>query len=71
MTKMMQKALDEILKLPEGEQDAVAEWILESLSDRAWEQTFSESEDLLAQLADNALKEHRAGKTVPLNADEL
>jgi len=72
MTHLMEKALAEIRKLPEAEQDAFAAWILEELeSERKWSKLFAESEDLLTQLADEALDEHRAGKTKKLDLDEL
>ena len=72
MTELMEKALAEISKLPANEQDALAAIILEEIeSERIWNKLFAESEDLLSQLADEALAEHRAGKTKPLNLDEL
>lgn len=72
MTQLMEKALAEIRKLPEEEQEAFAAWILEELeSERKWNKLFAKSEDLLAQLADEALEEHRAGKTKKLDLDKL
>lgn len=68
MTEMMEKALAEISKLPEAEQDALAALILEEIeSERRWTKLFAKSEDLLTQLADEALAEHREGKTKSLN----
>lgn len=64
MTHLMEKALKEIRKLPQNEQDAFAAWILAELeSEQRWTEAFATSQDLLAQLADEALEEHRAGKT--------
>ncbi len=40
-------------------------------SEKRWDKTFSESEDLLSQLADEALEEHRQGKTKILDLDKL
>jgi hypothetical protein len=46
--------------------------ILEELaSERRWEKAFADSEDMLAQLADEALAEHRQGRTQPLDLDAL
>ena len=46
--------------------------ILEELaSERRWDQAFADSADLLAQLADQALAEHRAGKTQVLDPERL
>jgi hypothetical protein len=62
MTKLLQKAFDEASKLPEGEQDALGRILLEELaSERRWEDLFAGSHDLLGDLADQALAEHRAG----------
>jgi hypothetical protein len=72
MSELMEKVLGEINKLPEEEQDALAAWILEELaSERRWSETFAASQDLLSQLADEALAEHRSGKTLPLDPDKL
>ncbi len=70
MTKALKKAFDAASKLPEAEQDALATAILEELeSERRWDELFSRSADILGRLADEALAEHRAGRTRPL--DEL
>jgi hypothetical protein len=62
MTKLLQKAFDEASKLSEDEQDALGRILLEELaSERRWEELFAGSHDLLADLADQALAEHRAG----------
>jgi hypothetical protein len=71
MTKLLQKAFDEASKLPEAEQDALGRVLLEELaSERRWEQLFAGSHDLLAELADDALAEHRAGRTEKLNPEK-
>ena len=72
MTKLLEKAFSEVSKLPEVEQNIFAKWLLEELaSERSWEKTFAESEDVLSKMAKDALKEHKEGKTKPLNIDEL
>ena len=72
MTKLLEEAFAEASKLPEQEQDALAAAILEELaSERRWDQAFADSADLLAQLADQALAEHRAGKTHVLDPEQL
>ena len=72
MTKLLEGAFAEASKLPEQEQDALAAVILEELaSERRWDQAFADSADLLAQLADQALAEHRAGKTHVLDPERL
>jgi hypothetical protein len=72
MTKLLEEAFAEASKLPEREQDALATVILEELaSERRWDQAFANSADLLAQLADQALAEYRAGKTHVLDPEQL
>ncbi|MBI3597778.1 MAG: hypothetical protein HY203_11575 [Nitrospirae bacterium] len=72
MTKLLEKALAEVSKLPKKEQDALATWILEELaSEQRWERAFAESSDMLDRLADEALAEHREGRTKKLDPDKL
>jgi len=69
MTKALEQAFQEASKLPEAEQDALAEAIRnEVLSEDAWEQSFSTSSDELEKLADEAIAEHRAGRTQTLKS---
>jgi hypothetical protein len=56
MTNLLGKVFAEAAKLSAQEQDAFAAWILDELaSERRWEKAFADSEDGLAQLADEAL----------------
>ena len=72
MTKLLEQAIAEVSKLPEQEQDTLAALILDEIaSDRRWEKSFVDSQDVLAQLAEEALNEHRAGRTQPLDPDRL
>lgn len=72
MTELLQKAFDEVSKLPTEEQDAVAAWILEEIADEhLWDEAFANSADKLARMADKAMAEHRAGRTQPLDPDAL
>jgi hypothetical protein len=71
MTKL-EMAFAEAAKLPEAEQEALASWILEEIaSEKRWEEKFARSADALTRLADEALTEHRAGKTQRLDPDTL
>ncbi len=64
MTGLLEKAFKEASKLPDLEQNIIAKQILKELSaEKQWEKTFAESEDILSKLADEALKDHRKGKT--------
>jgi hypothetical protein len=72
MTKLLQRAFDEASKLPDAEQDTLGRILLDELaSERRWDELFAGSHDLLAELADDALAEHRAGRTEKLDPDKL
>ncbi len=72
MTSMLEKAFSEASRLPELEQNTLARWVLGEIeSDRRWDKLFAESEDTLARLALEALKEEKQGKTTKLDADKL
>jgi len=72
VTKLLEKAFAKASELPEREQDALAAVILEELaSERRWEKAFAASNEVLAQLADEALAEHREGRTQVLDPDRL
>ncbi len=72
MTQLLQKAFAEVSRLPEDEQDAIAAIVLAELSsERRWNELFEKSQDVLEELAEEALAEHRTGKTKRLDPDEL
>ncbi|MFO7803720.1 MAG: hypothetical protein R6V55_15670 [Desulfovermiculus sp.] len=67
MTELLKKAFEQASKLSESEQDSLARWLMNEItSERKWEKAFAESEDILDELADEALEEHKAGKTKQL-----
>uniref|UniRef100_UPI004056D512 hypothetical protein n=1 Tax=Candidatus Electrothrix sp. TaxID=2170559 RepID=UPI004056D512 len=71
MTKLLEHAFQEASKLPDTQQNMIARLLLdELLAEKKWDSLFAESEDFLVDLADEALKEHRAGKTKPLESCE-
>ena len=74
MTELLEQAFAKAAELPQEEQDRFARFLLCELeSELRWAELFSrpESEDLLEQLADEAVAAHRAGLTRPLDSDEL
>ena len=74
MNRLLQQAFDKAAELPQAEQDRFARFLLAELeSEGQWAELFAlpESEDLLERLADEAVLEHRAGRTRPLSLDEL
>jgi hypothetical protein len=72
MTKLLERAFAEAAQLPEDEQDALGQAVLDELaSEHRWDELFATSPELLSDLAAEALKEHRAGRSRPLDPDEL
>ena len=72
MTTLLEKALAEASRLSPEEQDALAAVLLDEIaSEERWRNAFADSADQLARLAQDALDEHRAGKTTPLDPDAL
>lgn len=72
MTDLLEKAFNKASRLTPAEQDALAERLLEELeSEERWEKAFEGAEDVLSNLADEALDEHRRGRTEPLDPDNL
>lgn len=74
MTRLLQEAFERITKLPQEQQNRYAQFLLATLeSDQRWAELFArpESEDLLEHLADETVAAHRAGRTRPVNIEEL
>lgn len=72
MTKSLQEAFEKASQLPPDEQEAFGAWMLHELdSEQRWDELFHRSPDVLSKLADEALAEHRAGKTKPLDPETL
>ena len=72
MGRLLQKVIAETAKLPDAEQEAFAAFMLAELeSERRWDELFSQSQDLLARMAEEARQEYRAGRTKPLDPDKL
>jgi hypothetical protein len=70
MTKLLEQAFAEAAKLPADAQDALAAAILQEVaSEEHWTEAFARHPDALAALADEALRELRAGDTKPLDPD--
>ena len=72
MTELLERAIALIRTLPTQEQNAIASMILEEIEDELrWEQQFSRSPDVLAQLTSTAIAEYHAGDTKELNPENL
>ncbi len=72
MTALLERAFTETKRLPETEQNRVAEWLLLELEDdKRWDDQFADSMDILEQLVAEAKLESRQGKTRSLTPDQL
>jgi hypothetical protein len=72
MTQLLQKALAEVQKLPDPDQDAIAAMILDELADeRRWEEAFARSQQQLGRLADRVRQDIRSGRVRNVGTDEL
>jgi hypothetical protein len=72
MTGQLKKAFEEASKLPEKDQDELAEFVLlELTSERRWSDAFAGSGKRLQELADEASTEHKRGSTNALDPDTL
>ncbi|MCC6491740.1 MAG: hypothetical protein IT424_01825 [Pirellulales bacterium] len=72
MTSILQQAFERAAKLAPAEQVRWGAWMLEELeSEERWDQLFARSQGLLERMADEAMTEHRAGRTMPLDPDAL
>jgi hypothetical protein len=72
MTQLLEQAFAAAARLPADDQDALARALLRDLaSERAIDERLTGTPDALARLADEALAEHRAGRTESLDPDQL
>ena len=70
MTQLLERAFAVASKLPGPEQDAFASLLLAELdSEQRWTAAFSSTQNQLAALADEALREFAAGQTQPMNLE--
>ena len=72
MTKALEEVFKEASKLSEAEQDALAEAIKAEIeAEKGWDKSFAGSLDVLERLADEAIADHRAGRTTPVDPDKM
>ncbi|RLC22103.1 MAG: hypothetical protein DRI57_00665 [Deltaproteobacteria bacterium] len=72
MTNLLEQAFEKASELPQTEQNILGKWLLEELaSEKKWNRLFANSQDLLGQLADEALAEFEQGKTELLEPEKL
>ena len=72
MTRLLEEAFAAAARLPAEEQDALARALLDDLaSERGIDEAIASTPSALDRLADEALGEHRAGRSQPLDPDRL
>ena len=72
MTALLQQAFDEASKRSREEQDVLAARLLAELAaENAFDEAIVGSTDKLAQVARQAIAEHRAGQTEELDPERL
>jgi hypothetical protein len=72
MTILLEQAVEKARQLSAEEQDALAKLMLEEIeADRRWEEVLAKSPQKLAKFADKAWAEHEAGKSEPLDPEDL
>jgi aspartate/glutamate racemase len=72
MTQLLEQALAQLSKLSDSDQNAIAALILDELSDeQRWQESFANSQDQLAVLAERARQEIQAGRVRDIGIDEL
>ena len=71
MTQLLEKAFKQAMGLPAIEQNALARWLIEEIeSEKKWDIAFAKSEDILDNLANEALSEYNQGKTNRLDREQ-
>ena len=72
MTQLLEKALAQVSRLPDHDQDAIASLILDELADdRQWDEAFARSQEQLGRLADRVRQDIRVGRVRNVGIDEL
>jgi hypothetical protein len=68
MSTLLEKALEQVVALPEDEQDAIASQILLTLADDdQWTKRFGAKREVIHRMAREALEEDERGETIPLD----
>ena len=72
MTKLLDNAFEKVSSLDELEQNIFARFILDELENESlWSKSFSSSEDILSNFADEAIAEFNNKKTEILDINKL
>ena len=72
MNPKVKEAIDALCRLPEHEQEQIAELLLLEIETAAkWDDSFEKSKPQLERMAKEALAEYRAGESEPLDPDKI
>ncbi|MEK7247158.1 MAG: hypothetical protein AAB092_01670 [Chloroflexota bacterium] len=72
MNAKLKEAIEALSRLPEDEQEELAQVILLEIETAdKWDASFARSQDLLKRMAEEAMEEYRAGETEPLDPDKF
>ncbi|MDP9311755.1 MAG: hypothetical protein M3R24_12890 [Chloroflexota bacterium] len=72
MSQLLEEAMTRVQQLPTPEQDAIAQLILDELTDNErWDAAFARSQDALTRLAAKVRGDIRTGKTTSMGMDEV
>ena len=66
MTVLLEKAFSEATRLSEMQQDHLAHIIFDILADeKQWDELFARTQNMLGNMANEAIAEYESGKTKP------
>jgi hypothetical protein len=72
MTRLLEQAFHEAAKRPDPEQDLLASRLLAELAaENAFDNAIEQTASKLAKLSQQAIEDHRAGRTEELDPDRL
>ena len=72
MSNLLDEAYAVAKELPEAQQEAIGAVLLAEIdADLRWEELLAQPSEVIERMADQALEEHRLGKTLPLDPDTL
>ncbi|HEX8325454.1 MAG TPA: hypothetical protein VF595_16240 [Tepidisphaeraceae bacterium] len=71
MTKLLEKAINEMTKLPTRDQNRIARKLLAEVEGGMKRQSAEKVPPLLAKMVAKVKRDHKAGRTVEMGWDEL
>ncbi len=74
MSDLLKMAFEKASEMmSESEQEVFARWLLDALEqdEKRWDQAFAKSSKKLESIADEVLEDYRAGRTEPLDIENL